>query len=120
MSRAGLRLAVACGLLAACAGQGPFGRLSPEERGEKLARDGVALQRIVSGLEDLMARARAKGLLDLPDDASTSVEQRGRFRLFFAALMSISPSRGLMFAPLCRIGPLPRLASPMAFLSTPG
>ena len=87
MSRAGLRLAVACGLLAACAGQGPFGRLSPEERGEKLARDGVALQRIVSGLEDLMARARAKGLLDLPDDASTSVEQRGRFRLFFAAFL---------------------------------
>jgi len=80
-------LALLALVAAACASPGPFGRLSQEERRDKLARDGLAVRRIVSGLEGLMQRAETSGLFGLRGDANASVVQRTGLRRFFASFL---------------------------------
>jgi len=87
-----LLLALATALAVTCRPTAPFSRLPAQERRAKLARDGLALKRIVSSLESLMARARQHGLLALSDETAKGVETRRELRAFFSAFLDYAVS----------------------------
>jgi hypothetical protein len=77
-------------LLAASAPAGSTARLGllpPPERGEKMARDGRALEILIAGIESTMARGRQQGLLGLAGKGQRAVPERERLRAFFATFL---------------------------------